>query len=198
MTTEDPGPLDPENRRRLLAAVDAYDANSSVYDQVFAEIGQRIREANEAGKLDLAALIMWKRSGQGSWVKDLLATPEPEVRAITRDAFAIMGDLPVLRTLATLPGFTSQGPIATALMAARNPYDWGILDVRATNALACLGRPIGEKRGKTLRYLTEVRRLRDDLAKDRRGITAREIDKGLWWLDKFNPETPTGRRHGRG
>ncbi len=146
----------------------------------------------------MAALITWKRSGQGSWVKKLLATPEPEVRAITRDAFAIIGDLPVLRTLAALPGFTSQGPIATALMAARDPYDWGILDVRATNALACLGRPIDEKLGKTLRYLTEVRRLRDDLAKDRRGITAREIDKGLWWLDKSNPETPTGGRAGRG
>ena len=44
VTTEGPEPLAPKNRRRLLAAVDAYDAYSSVYDQVFAEIGQRIRE----------------------------------------------------------------------------------------------------------------------------------------------------------
>ncbi|MGI9093576.1 MAG: hypothetical protein ACR2FF_09120 [Mycobacteriales bacterium] len=124
-----------------MAAVDAYDANSGVYDQVFAEIGQRIREADEAGKLDLAALIMWKRSGQGSWVKDLLANPEPEVRAITRDAFAIMGDQRVLRTLATLPGFTSQGPIATALMARATPTtEASSTFARPTRWLSSVGR----------------------------------------------------------
>jgi len=198
MTTDGPGLLSTENRGRVLAAIDAYDATGSFYDQVFAEIGQRIRDADEAGILDLAALILWKRSGQGSWVKDLLSTPEREVRAITREAFAVSGDASVLGTLAALPGFKSEGPIATALMAARDPHDWGVLDVRATNALRSVGRPIGNKRGKTLRYLAEVRRLRDDLARERPGMSAREVDKGLWWLDKFNPEVPEIQRNEQG
>jgi hypothetical protein len=191
VTTDDSGRLSPESRRRLLDAIDAYNLNSSTYDEVFLAISDRINDDREAGKLDLAALILWKRSGQGSWVKDLLATPEGRVREVTREAFATAGDLPVLRALESLPGFKSHGPIATALMAAKDPYDWGVLDVRAINALASLGRSIGPSRGKTLRYLTEVRRLRDDLATERPEITAREIDKGLWWLDKHQPPRPS-------
>jgi hypothetical protein len=185
VTFDEPPPLTPNQRRRLMAAIDAYDAGDNRYDEVFLEVRQRITTSGWAGKLDLAAIVLWKRSAQGSWVKDLLATPEAVVREITRAAFATSGDLPVLRALASLPGFAAQGPIATALMAAYNPYDWGVLDSRATKALADLDRPIGkQQRDKTLRYLTAIRKIRDELANERPGITARDVDKGLWVLDK--------------
>lgn len=174
--------LDDAAAERLLAAIGAYDAADNRYDEVFTEIGQRITQGREAGKLDLAALITWKRSGQGAWVKDLLATPEARVRKVTRQAFAADGDLAVLRTLAILPGFGSRGPIATALMAAYAPREWAVLDRRASDALTDLERPIGRHSGRTLRYLATVRDLRNELAVRQPGITAREIDKGLFIL----------------
>jgi len=182
MSDEQGPPLDDEAAERLLRAIDAYDADDNRYDEVFTEIGDRITEAKEAGKLDLAALITWKRSGQGAWVKDLLATPETRVREVTREAFATVGDLPVLNALAVLPGFESQEAIPTALMAAYDPEDWGVLDDRACSALNSLGLSVGNHRGKTLRYLTTVRTLRDHLAQWRPGITARDVDKGLYVL----------------
>jgi hypothetical protein len=179
---DSPGPLSDADAERLLAAIDAYDADDNRYDEVFTEIGQRITDSQEAGKLDLAALITWKRSAQGAWVKSLLATPETLVRSVTRKAFAADGDLAVLQTLAALPGFAVQGPIATALMAAYDPREWAVLDSRATTALADLGRPVGNQRGKTLRYLAAARRLRDELAARRPRVTARDVDKGLFML----------------
>jgi hypothetical protein len=176
------GSLSDADAERLLAAVDAYDTGDNRYDEVFTEIGQRITGAQEAGKLDLAALITWKRAGQGKWIKRLLATPEIRVREVTRKGFAAEGDGAVLRALRDLPGFASEGPIATVLMTAYNPREWGVLDSRACDALADLGRPVGNQRGKTLRYLTTVRWLRDELTPRRPGITARDVDKGLFVL----------------
>jgi hypothetical protein len=135
-------PLDDAAAARLLAAIDACDP---AYDEVFLEVSERIDSAKSAGKLDLAALINWKQGGQGKWVKSLLATAETDVRAVTRRAFGTEGGPSVLRVLGELDGFGSHGPMATVLMTAFNPVDWGVLDVRACEALPELGRPIGRQ-----------------------------------------------------
>lgn len=137
----------------------------------------------------MAALITWKRAGQGAWVKPLLATPEEQVRAVTRTAFVADGDRAVLQALADLPGFKQQAAMATALMAAYDPQEWGVLDSRACITLADLGRPVGNQRGKTLRYVATVRGLRDELAERRPGIIARDVDKGLFVLGE-RPRRP--------
>jgi hypothetical protein len=182
MSTPPTEPLSETDEQRLLAAIDEYDADDNRYDEVFLEIGERLRAAQEAGKLDLAGLVTWKRSGQGAWVKPLLAMPETTVRATTRQAFAATGDLAVLAALRPLPGFGKQEAMATALMAAYDPREWAVLDRRARQALAALGRPVDTRRGMTVRYLETVRGLRDELAGRRPGITARDVDKGLFVL----------------
>ncbi len=61
------------------------------------------------------------------------------------------------------------------------------MDRHALNALTSLDRGVGGSRGQTLRYLSEVKDLRDDLAGRRPAITARDIDKGLYIYGKRLP-----------
>lgn len=125
---------------------------------------------------------MWKRSAQGAWTGPLLGRPEAVVRAVTRQAFSAEDDQAALRSLAVLPGYESQEALPTALLCAYDPARYAVLDRRALAALASLGLGVGRTRGVTLRYLAQVRRLRDQLADARPGTTARDVDKGLFMV----------------
>jgi hypothetical protein len=177
VSTSSAQPPSPED---LLAAIDDYDEKHHHYDDVFREVQDRIAQHGEAGKLDLAALTLWKRSAQGAWVSSLLHTDEKSVREATRRAFEASDDLQALGALAVLPGFASQAAMATAVLAAHCPREYGVMDRHALKALTAYGRDVGRSRGQTLRYLDAVRVLRDDLAAVRSGITARDVDKGLY------------------
>lgn len=162
---------------RLLVAIDDYDLR---YDQVFDETGARLRERGEAGLADVCVLVAWKRATQGAWMKDLLVTPDAEVRARTHDAFAATGDQERLDALAPLPGFGNKYALATVVLCAHDPVNYGVLDRRAIEGLRRLGRPVAGGRGITLRYLDRVREIRDLARVGRPGLTARNIDQGLW------------------
>lgn len=171
---------DQEVVRRLFEAMDQY---GPYYDEVFWEVSTRIRERGEAGKLDLAALICWKRSGQGSWVSDLMERPDAEVRECSRAAFAAgLTDQQRLDALAPLPGFKSKYAISTAVLACYDPDDFGVLDWRALKGLVLVERPIERGRGETLRYLDRLRQLRDLARGSRPNVTARNVDQGLWFI----------------
>lgn len=170
---------------RLTSAIEAYDAHPGpVYDEIFHEVNDRIRRSGDAGKMDIAAITVWKRSTQGRWMKGMLRTPEADVRAATRAAFAKAkeSDLDALRALAVLPGYEGMGPLATALLCAADPEHFGVMDRRAHKALDLFGLGVGRRRGMTLRYLERVRELRDELRPSRPGTTARDVDKGLFML----------------
>jgi hypothetical protein len=170
----------------LLDAMGQYSQN---YDEVFIEVGQRIREYGEAGKLDLAALICWKRSGQGKWVSELMDLPDAEVRAATRKALAATTDQDRLDALAVLPGFRQKYAIATAVLAAHDPENFAVLDWRALKALKRLGWPVIPGRGETLRYLDRVRNLRDQVHDRRPNATARNVDQALWVIGGYQDIT---------
>jgi hypothetical protein len=178
--------------QRLLDAMAAYDDNDPYYDEVFDETSARIREAGEASKADIAVITFWKRSAQGSWIGDLLALPDVEVRQTTRTAFAAAGDAAKLDELSTLPGFRRKHAIPTALLCAHDPVDYSVMDRRALSALAGLGLGVGPQRGMTLRYLSRVRAVRERLAEQRHGVTAREVDKGLFILGGPAAKDETG------
>jgi hypothetical protein len=166
--------------KRLLGAMDQYGA---YYDEVFWEVSARIRERGEAGKLDLAALISWKRSGQGHWVSDLMELPDTEVRKRSSEALVPrMTDQERLDVLAPLPGFKVKSAIATAVLACNDPAEFGVLDRRTLVGLRRIERPIKLGRGQTLRYLSSLRELRDLAGVARSGVTARNIDQGLWFI----------------
>ena len=180
-----------EDADRLLRAIETYDRDSA-YDEVFTEVHTRIAKAGSAGKIDVAALAVWKRSAHGAWTADLMSKPESHVRAATEAAFAAADDRTALRALAAVPGYKAQGPLATALLTAYDPNKYAVMDVRALLALDRLGTPVNEGLGITLRYLATVRALTDFLRPRRGDLSPREVDKGLYILGE-RPRRPTRR-----
>ena len=179
--------MSPDTVGRILDALGEYPEN---YDEVFWAVHDRIRESGEGRKLDLAALICWKRSGQGRCVSDLMRIPDERVRKITRRAFAASADQQRLDELSPLPGFVRKYAIATAVLTAYDPAEFGVLDRRALQALERVGRPVSLGRGVTLRYLERVRELRDIVRVVRPDITARNIDQALWVIGKPGEAAP--------
>lgn len=178
----DLSPAPPGWEDELLTAVDQYDRDDPYYDEVFDDTSRRIRERGEASKADIAVITFWKRSAQGAWTGKLLALPDERVREVTRGAFAAEGDAAKLRGLASLPGFKRQNAIPTALLCAYDPVEFAVMDRRAHNALGRWALGVGGHRGMTLRYLQRVRAIRERLRPERKGITARDVDKGLFVL----------------
>lgn len=169
----------------LLAAFKRYETDHPHYDEVLDETGARIREAGEASKADIGVLVFWKRSGQGNWTAKLLDVPDERVRSVTRAAFAARDDEARLATLSELPGFKQQEAIATTVLCAYDPIRYAVMDWRVLKALDDWGLGVGQHRGKTLRYLARVRAIRDDISSAGYGeFTARDMDKGLWMLNK--------------
>ena len=183
-----------QDTARLLEAIEVYDRDTGpLYDEVFLEVHDRIAETGSAGKLDIAALAVWKRSAQNAWVTGLLSLPETHVRATTAAAFAAQDDLGALRALGVLPGYAAQGPLATAILTAYDPNRYAVMDDRALLALERLGISVSRSRGVTLRYLSAVRALVDTLQSRRPGVTPRDVDKGLYVLG-VRPRRPTRTR----
>jgi hypothetical protein len=171
---------DEELVRRLIDAMDRY---NPIYDEVFWEVSDHIRNHGEIGKLDLAALVCWKRSGQGHWVLELMEWRDVDVRDRCRAAFAdVLTDQQRLDALAPLPGFKRKYAIATAVLACYDAREFGVIDRNALKGLGCINRPINSGHGITLRYLDRLRELRDLVRVKRPSATARNVDQGLWVL----------------
>lgn len=171
-----------DQRRAILAkSLSRYDS-SGHYDDVFIEVSARAQQGRELGKADLCILICWKRSARGPFVTALLQEPEEKVRAVTRVTFAAVSDEDRLVALAELPGFKGRGALATVVLCAFDPVNFGIMDDRADRGLRRLGCPIVGLKGYTTRYLQVLRDLRDEWHVTRPQATARDVDKALWVL----------------
>lgn len=68
----------------------------------------------------------------------MLARPEPEVRDLTRRAFACDDELGALLILNQVPGLSTAG--SSAVLAAQNPTMYTVMDRRALASLVALGR----------------------------------------------------------
>jgi hypothetical protein len=166
----------------LIDARDQYDRNP-YYDEIFHQAHERIAATGEAGKGLIAMVAFWKRSAQGGrWITPLLSLPDSEVREHTRAAFGSTDDREALRHLANLPGFRRQEALATALLTAANPDDYGIMDRWALATLDRLGLGVGTSSGKTLRYLERIRSLRSKVRASGCLFTCRDVDKALYIL----------------
>jgi hypothetical protein len=182
--------MDDTTARRLVEAIEAYERANVEYDSIFHEVHERISADREAGKADIAVIVCWKRAAQGSWVSDLLARPEREVRQATRAAFAAADDGTALTRLAVLPGFARKEAISTALLCAFDPARWAVMDRNALNGLDLLNRGVTRSRGMTLAYFGRVRELSVCLADWRPGVNVRDVDKGLYVLGKSSTQEP--------
>ncbi|MFE5854675.1 hypothetical protein ACFQ61_15880 [Streptomyces sp. NPDC056500] len=183
----------------LLDAHRAYQAAvSPAYDEVLWEVAQRAEDSGSLGKVDIGALVAWKRlSARTPWMAELMALPDAQIRSITRTAMGAVRDSTLSRAEAArkgrsvvweLPGCRSGDALASTLLTAAAPHRMAVYDRRAHHALTALGLNLTNTPGRYGRYL----HLLDQLLAQRhpRAVdwTAREIDIALYWLGN----SPTG------
>ncbi|MGO3505489.1 MAG: hypothetical protein ACTINN_05205 [Brachybacterium tyrofermentans] len=174
-------------------ALDAY-RNSATehYDDVLDAVSERARRTGAIGKLEIGALITWKRLRANSpWVADLMNTPEAVVLEATRAAreAALTGSgvadagTAACRALYEIPGCRSGGAVASAIICALAPDRMAVYDRRARSALIALGFEAAKKRTVSYGiYLEMVEALRDECREWGRELTAREVDLALYKL----------------
>jgi hypothetical protein len=189
---------DPQVWETLRGSHAAYIASTSpAYDEVLTEVGGRIRATGSIGKADIGALLFWKRlRADTTWVRNLMATGERDVRAATKKAVSAVNDLslPVptaasagRAALSPLPGFESGDALASALLLAAAPERMAVYDRRAQAGLETLGFALSAAPGRYARYMELVEGLRS--MANRRGQTwsARDVDVALYWLGGTRP-----------
>ncbi len=186
---------DDDTRARLRDARAAYEAMISPhYDEVFNDVAERVRENGYATKLDLGALVLWKRlQANTRWASRLGATADATVRDVTRRALSVYRDGPVSdaparaqaarSVLAELPGFAHGDAFVSALLTAFDRENLAVYDRRADYALrTVLARPVRSGRGHYGRYIAEVHSLRTLVSEPDNVWTARDIDTALYML----------------
>ncbi|WP_198654545.1 hypothetical protein [Nocardia aurea] len=181
---------------RLVQASAEYDAmGADFYDEIFDQVAARIAESGSVGKLDLAALVTWKRlRADAPWVTALMRLPDQRVRACTCRAVVAVND-PSLsvadaahlgrQVLLELPGGRGTGAFPSAVLTAAAPQRMAVYDWRARQGLQRLGIPFSTKGGSTYRrYMIEVEMLRGLLAQHNQHWTARKVDLALFMLGR--------------
>ncbi|MBC2904313.1 hypothetical protein [Streptomyces cupreus] len=176
-------------RSRYLAAV------STHYDEVLHEVAERAERVGSVGKMDIAALLVWKRlSAQTRWVSVFMSLPDTHVRAVTERAVAAVRDTALPRSEAArlgrailadskMPGFRKGDALASAVLTAAAPTRMAVYDERVQRSLDALGLPLTREPGRYGRYM----QLLDDLlahgGAHAGGWTARDLDTALYWAN---------------
>ncbi|KNH16307.1 hypothetical protein ACU18_13995 [Arthrobacter sp. ZBG10] len=174
------------------AHTDLHTSVSPAYDEVLHEVSERIRFSGDIGKVDIGALLFWKRlRADTRWVRDLMVIDDSEVRSITAAAVTAVNDTSLeLQDAATqgraalspLPGFVSGDALASALLTAAAPERMAVYDRRAQAGLTKLGVFLSAKRGRYGRYMEIVQNLAATAHYHGKSWTARDVDLALFWL----------------
>ncbi|MCM2389805.1 hypothetical protein [Streptomyces albipurpureus] len=182
----------------LLAARASYRAAvSPAYDEVLWEVAQRAEDTGSLGKVDIGALMVWKRlSARTAWVAELMGLPDVQIRSITARAMEAVREMAEPRGEAArkgrsivweLPGCRTGDALASTLLTAAAPHRMAVYDRRAHHALTSLGLTLTDDSGRYSRYMNLLDGLlthADPLAAD---WTAREIDIALYWIGTSTP-----------
>lgn len=192
-----PAPLNDEREKplwiQLSEAHQRYTTDTSAhYDEVLFEVSKRFAEVGSLGKADIGSLLLWKRlRADTKWAKNLMNTPDQEVRQATARTFLLANDnsfdLPeaakeARSALGPVPGFTTGDALASAVIVAAAPTRMAIYDRRAHHGLSLLKIKLTNSRGRYSRYMQEVQNLIEHLAQRDQTWTAREIDQALFTL----------------
>lgn len=165
---------------------------SPQYDEVLQEVSEQIRVKSSIGKVDIGALLFWKRLRANTpWVSQLMVIPDKEVRAVTEKAVAAVNSVALSTPLAaatgrvalsSLPGFKSGDALASALLLAAAPERMAVYDRRALAGLKKLGLSLSTTSGTYGRYMALVEDLRATANCNGHAWTARDVDIALYWL----------------
>jgi len=177
--------LTPDGLQRLQTARAAMD--EGVYDEVLYEVADRVQRSGSIGKVDIGALLFWKRlQANTPWAARLHFLPDLQVRATTAIAVEAVRDPAVAvpeatrrgrSALTALPGFSEGDALASAVLLAAAPLRMAVYDRRAEAALTLLGIELSAAAGRYGRYMGLVESLRDELsASDGGAWAARDVD----------------------
>ncbi|MCE0488135.1 hypothetical protein [Ornithinimicrobium sediminis] len=183
---------------QLRSARAAYDEQaSSHYDEVLLEVSARAETSGSLGKVDLGALVAWKRlQANTPWMAKLMGTPETEVRAITARArkAALDESVTLARAadaardiLGELPGCGHGHAVASAILTASAPRRMAVYDRRARAGLSVLFDGNIPRWYSYPAYMETVDHLRAQVGPD---WTNRDVDLALYKLGGREPRTP--------
>lgn len=184
--------LSDEQIKRLKDCVDAHETGGN-YDEVLDAVRARASANRHLTKLDLGALIAWKRLRANTpWVRSLMNMPEADVIDSTGAVFSEANSgAPVVkraeearRELLVLPGCGkgSSGAYASAVLTACNA-EMPVYDSRARAALIELKLVAKGERLPYSKYVDLVVRIRE-----RGGFASnRQVDLALYWCGGGRP-----------
>lgn len=119
-----------------------------IYDEVLREVSARAARDQSLGKADIGALVVWKRLNASTrWARNLMLTPEREVRSATGRAWELATDssLPIPEAgaaardaLRSTPGMGGTGAIASAVLVTLAPHRMAVWDRRVSAQLRTL------------------------------------------------------------
>lgn len=179
--------LDGEKLQQLHDEVGKH-SQKTPYDDVLHAVRERAKTNGFLTKLDLGALIAWKRiRANAKWVNTLMMTPDREIAEITGRVYAVANGSGSLveraadsrKILLGLPGAgpSSTNAFASAVLTALNE-DMPVYDTRALTALERLG--IGGR--KSVRPYSQYVALVEQIRIAGGFVSNREVDLGLYWL----------------
>lgn len=201
--------------RLITARRDVADQVPDTYDESLREVADRIDRTGSIGKVDIGALLFWKRLRANTrWAAQLQSMPDARVRAVTAVAVAAVRDESLevpeaaeqgRAALSPLPGFAKGDALASALLLAAAPRRMAVYDRRAQTALRLLDLELSARPGRYGRYVSLVEQLtREAGAASGRTWLARDVDLALYWLggqsgpvDPLGTLCPRAARYGR-
>lgn len=174
------------------------DSYNPSYDEVFSQIGDDISDLGHLKKVHISALAAWKRLNLSSrWAKSLQELPDLTLAEMSRPLFEeeiSMTERISRFSTSGIPGFRSGTfAVASTVLAAWRPIDFGITDRRSREALRSLHCGCNNDVNTYTTYLSHLHLIRDQvpgLAYTLR--TARHIDSVLFsfgseLMDKVSP-----------
>ena len=176
--------LTPEVRSDLMKSISTY---PQFYDEVFIEVGTRMRTNEFISKVDISALAAWKRLNlNAKWMESLQETRDSDLIQESRSLLA--RDLPARERIrrfwhSGIPGFSSGTfALASTVLAAWDPLNFGITDRRAREGMTELGCSCGSRINRYSTYLTHLQFIRDEMNSDSPDstISCRNVDMMLF------------------
>lgn len=156
------------------------------YDEILNQVGEEIRLRKYLTKIDISALAAWKRLDLSTkWMMNLQSMSDAVIKNLSRCIFE--SDLGksdrILRTAASgIPGFGGTFAVASTVLTAFDPLNFGITDRRSRESLRHLGCSCGNQLDKYSIFLEHVAFMRDRLSQDLDGqiVTSRFVDQILF------------------
>ena len=147
---------------------DSMSAYPHSYDEVFTQAGDRIRANGYVSKIDISALSAWKRLNlNAQWMESLQELPDADLIRTSRNLF--LPNLSIQDRItrfweSEIPGFTSGTfAVASTVLSAWNPMNFGITDWRTRNQLAELSCTCGPRINKYSIYLAHLHFIREEM-----------------------------------